>query len=667
MSTTRNTRSPAHPAPRWRCRVAADDHNFPAVAVDGPGKIHVWANMHTDPMRTVKTTAAHTTDGWLATAGWASATADLPSTDPAAPTPSPSPRRRRPLLLHAATAPHRPAVRRLRRPLLRPAAPPAPPGPAAPPCSKALASPTPAAPVSPATDVTVDSDQLVAYTPVPVVESDRGPHPGRLHISWVWRPDSPGLDVPNVGLSYAYSDDHAATWKAIDGTALTLPFTPLNNLAARLPGHRPHHHPLPHHQRRHRHPRHRLPRLAIGDPITASSKSSPTPPGRPVHCHRRRRRQPHLGPNRRQRIHHRRHGHPRPISRTASRIAIDDNGRPHIICSPAPTWYLRHDGTRWIPTTESPNPSTGGPAPEPLSAFWLRGNLWLLKARPSTPVSAVPRIVELTGPATVMVAMGGDVDPSGDWEPCYDREAYRRFGTVEVLTPDGDTPRVVHVRARRRPASRLDRWRSPTSPPPPATSHPPPSSPRSRRDRHQRPVGHGGRNRQRTHHDLRRGRRHVDSGHRFPPRGRCRRLHHLHGCQVCWSKYNGTQTAPTLADTGDHAAARIYAFRGVHTTTPIDASSGAVGATSTAVSTPSVVTTVADAWVLHAVCLMDDAMDFGATWTNANLAGITVRNASYSWTTGNDGRLVLVTAPKSPPARSVPRPTPSPPPPSKPT
>ena len=43
---------------------------------------------------------------------------------------------------------------------------------------------------------------------------------------------------------------------------------------------------------------------------------------------------------------------------------------------------------------------------------------------------------------------------------------------------------------------------------------------------------------------------------------------------------------------------------------------------------------------------MDDAQDFGATWTNAALAGITVRDASYGHASGNDGRLVLVTGTK---------------------
>lgn len=115
------------------------------------------------------------------------------------------------------------------------------------------------------------------------------------------------------------------------------------------------------------------------------------------------------------------------------------------------------------------------------------------------------------------------------------------------------------------------------------------------------------------------------------------------GCQVWWSRYNGTQTAPTVTDAGDHTAGRIYAYRGVDTTTAINASTGAVDATSdTSLSAPGVTTTADDCWVLHACTLMDDAQDFGATWTNANLTGITVRSASFGHAAGNDGRLVLV-------------------------
>jgi hypothetical protein len=116
------------------------------------------------------------------------------------------------------------------------------------------------------------------------------------------------------------------------------------------------------------------------------------------------------------------------------------------------------------------------------------------------------------------------------------------------------------------------------------------------------------------------------------------------GVQVWWSRYNGTQTAPTIAGTnGDHRAARIYAYRGVDTITAINASAGAVEATSdSSLSAIGVTTTAADCWILYAMALMDDAQDFGATFTNATLTGITLRGASFGHAAGNDGRLGLV-------------------------
>jgi len=54
-------------------------------------------------------------------------------------------------------------------------------------------------------------------------------------MSWIWR--GLGADEDSNTLpSYGYSDDGGATWSAIDGTALTLPVTPLNSIAARFPG-----------------------------------------------------------------------------------------------------------------------------------------------------------------------------------------------------------------------------------------------------------------------------------------------------------------------------------------------------------------------------------------------------------------------------------------------
>ena len=53
-----------------------------------------------------------------------------------------------------------------------------------------------------------------------------------------------------------------------------------------------------------------------------------------------------------------------------------------------------------------------------------------------------PRLWRITGGQPVTVSAGGEVDSFGDWEPNFDPEAWRRFGTIEVPTPDGNVPRV---------------------------------------------------------------------------------------------------------------------------------------------------------------------------------------------------------------------------------
>lgn len=69
------------------------------------------------------------------------------------------------------------------------------------------------------------------YTCYPFVSAD-GPNPaGRLHLAWIWRTLTSGAgSSDNYKPSYAYSDDIGVTWKAIDGSAVTLPITVNNNL-----------------------------------------------------------------------------------------------------------------------------------------------------------------------------------------------------------------------------------------------------------------------------------------------------------------------------------------------------------------------------------------------------------------------------------------------------
>jgi hypothetical protein len=84
--------------------------------------------------------------------------------------------------------------------------------------------------------------------------------------------------------------------------------------------------------------------------------------------------------------------------------------------------------------------------------FWLHGSLWMLKL--TTPTNARrARLLRVTD-GTGQLALSGVIGVPGtphSFVPAADPEAYRRFGTVEVLAPDGDTPRVVtfgnHARA----------------------------------------------------------------------------------------------------------------------------------------------------------------------------------------------------------------------------
>lgn len=103
-------------------------------------------------------------------------------------------------------------------------------------------------------------------------------------------------------------------------------------------------------------------------------------------------------------------------------------------------------------------------------------------------------------------------------------------------------------------------------------------------------------------------------------------------------------TAPTVADSGDHQIAWITAFSGVDSTTPVLHSAGSVlssaGQTGTATG---FTTTVADCLIVmigtHAEDLTDDA---ACAVANANLTSVTVRK-TFNSTSGNGGCLVVAT------------------------
>jgi hypothetical protein len=120
---------------------------------------------------------------------------------------------------------------------------------------------------------------------------------------------------------------------------------------------------------------------------------------------------------------------------------------------------------------------------------------------------------------------------------------------------------------------------------------------------------------------------------------------------VFWSRYNGVQTAPTVADSGDHQLGVILAFRGVVTTgNPLDISSGGVESNAdTSGSITGATTTAANTLVVMAAATsLPDAngsTNFSA-WANSNLANI-AEIFDTTINTGNGGGLGIATGEKA--------------------
>jgi hypothetical protein len=120
---------------------------------------------------------------------------------------------------------------------------------------------------------------------------------------------------------------------------------------------------------------------------------------------------------------------------------------------------------------------------------------------------------------------------------------------------------------------------------------------------------------------------------------------------VFWSRYNGTQGAPTVSDSGNHQAARMIAIRGaVSSGNPWNVTAGGVDATSdTSASIPGATTTVINTLVVVATAgSLPDAngtAQFSA-WTNANLTSLTERTDN-SVSAGNGGSLGIATGIKA--------------------
>jgi len=118
-----------------------------------------------------------------------------------------------------------------------------------------------------------------------------------------------------------------------------------------------------------------------------------------------------------------------------------------------------------------------------------------------------------------------------------------------------------------------------------------------------------------------------------------------------WSRYNGSQGAPTASDSGNHQLGRIVAIRGAATSgNPWDVTAGGVESTAdTSGSIPGATTTVSNALVVAAIATaLPDASgtaNFSA-WTNANLSSLT-EQTDNTVTAGNGGGLGIAAGGKA--------------------
>jgi hypothetical protein len=120
---------------------------------------------------------------------------------------------------------------------------------------------------------------------------------------------------------------------------------------------------------------------------------------------------------------------------------------------------------------------------------------------------------------------------------------------------------------------------------------------------------------------------------------------------VFWSRYNGTQGAPTASDSGNHQMGRMIAIRGAAASgNPWDVTAGGVEATDdTSGSIPGATTTVANTLVVTAIATsLPDASSTAkfSGWTNANLTSLTERTDN-SVSAGNGGGLAIATGVKA--------------------
>jgi hypothetical protein len=114
---------------------------------------------------------------------------------------------------------------------------------------------------------------------------------------------------------------------------------------------------------------------------------------------------------------------------------------------------------------------------------------------------------------------------------------------------------------------------------------------------------------------------------------------------VFWSRYNGTQGAPTTSDSGDHQFGQILAFRNATSSgDPWDVTAGGIkAATSYSTTCEAVTTTVNNTLiVLAASSDIDSTLTVCGNWTNLNLLNL-IERSDGATTSGNGGGLAVAT------------------------
>jgi Peptidase family C25/Propeptide_C25/Concanavalin A-like lectin/glucanases superfamily/Domain of unknown function (DUF2341) len=118
---------------------------------------------------------------------------------------------------------------------------------------------------------------------------------------------------------------------------------------------------------------------------------------------------------------------------------------------------------------------------------------------------------------------------------------------------------------------------------------------------------------------------------------------------VFWSRYNGTQGNPTVADPGDHAAGIIIAIRGcIASGDPFDVTAGGTdGVSDTSGTIPGGTTSEDNTLVVVAITSSADATgsEFSG-WSNADLANLTEQVDNLT-TQGNGGGIGVATGEKA--------------------